>query len=59
MLVDTLLECCQAPAEHCLAGIGLNLSGRDKRRIACAEGFRHETRSSGWVCDTYGERGPL
>ena len=59
VLVDALLECRQPPAQHCLTGIGLDFSGRDERRVACAEGFRHETKSRRWVCDTYGERGPL
>src|SRR6185312_6847552 len=59
VLIDPLLKRRQSPAQHGLAGIGLDLSGRNERRIAGAEGFGHETRAEGWVCDTYGERGLL
>jgi len=59
-LVDALFERRQAPAQHGLAGISLDLSGRDERRVTCAERFRHETRTkSRRVRDTYGEQEAL
>jgi hypothetical protein len=33
--------------QHRLAGIGLDLSGGDERRVARAEGFGHEARTLG------------
>jgi hypothetical protein len=41
VLIDPLFERAQMAAQHSLAGIGLNLSGRDEGRISSAEGFGH------------------